>query len=264
MANLCKFKIKIFFPVILILIAFAVLNLVFVQPVEAANQPHKYQIRVDLTENLVFIDVWNSDLQGYAITDHVFLCSPGMYATPTPTGIFTAKPRAIDWTYDPQGTGEWERFRSWGHCYVNGTTTITGAYLFHSIPSTKPEYGYVNQRDIDLMGSRSSHGCVRLWPRQSTWIRKNCDGSRIWIYYGDGNNEKFWRLREDLKQEAPPKELWPNTLITEKTKYIYTYFGDTLEGLAEMAGITADKLIAMNPGIDLTGEIEVGLAIKIK
>ena len=263
MKYLGKFNFKVFFCTILI--AFAVLTFFHMQSAEAAIEPHKYQIRVDLTENLIFIDEWNNDLQAYAATEHVFLCSPGMYATPTPTGTFTARPRAIDWEYDPKGTGEWERFRSWGHCYVNATTTITGAFVFHSPPSSRPDYGYVSQRDIDLMGERSSHGCVRLWPRQSAWIRMNCNGSTVRIYYGPGHNDDLWYLREDLKKEAPPKELWPNTLITEKTKFIYTYFGDTLESLAEMAGISTDRIIELNPDIDLSGQnIKVGLAVKIK
>lgn len=249
-----------------ILIILSALNIFYGHPieVEAAKEPHKYQIRVDLTENLIFIDEWNSDLQTYVITDHVFLCSPGMYATPTPTGTFTARPRAIDWQYDPEGTGEWERFRSWGHCYVNSTTTITGAVVFHSPPSSRPDYNSASQRDIDLMGSRASHGCVRLWPRQSAWIRTNCDGATVKIYYGAGYDDKLWQIRENLKEEAPPKELWPNTVVTENTKYLYTYFGDTLEKLAEMAGISTDDLIELNSDIDLTGDIQVGLAVKIK
>lgn len=261
--RLSNFKFKAF---ILTLCAAATIFSIFsyAQPVEAADMP-KYQIRVDLTENLVFIDVWNDSLQGYAITDHVFLCSPGRYATPTPTGTFTAKPRAIDWQYDPNGTGEWIRFRSWESCYVNGATNITSAIVFHSIPSTRPDYAYVSQTDIDLMGKPSSHGCVRLWPRQSAWIRANCSGATVKIYYGAGHDDKLWNLREALKEEAPPRDMWPNTVVTENTKYIYTYFGDTLEGLAKMAGIESEELIKLNPGLNLEGEtIEVGLAVKIR
>lgn len=236
----------------------------YANPVEAKEQP-KYQIRIDLTENLVFIDEWNENARQYEATEHVFLCSPGRDATPTPTGTFTAKPRVIDWQYDENGTGEWVRFRSWESCYVNGATIITGAILFHSVPSTKPDYGYVEQRDINLMGYQGSHGCIRLWPRQSTWIRENCAGATVKIYYGAGHDDSMWALREDLKKEAPPKELWPNTLVTDKTKFIYTYFNDTLEKLAEMAEISKEDLIELNPDINLKDEsISVGLAVRVK
>ena len=263
MADSKKFGLKGL--ILIILNLFILLNIFYIQPVNAAKEPHKYQIRVDLTENLVFIDEWNADKQAYVATEHVFLCSPGRPATPTPTGTFTAKPRAIDWQYDAAGTGEWERFRSWGHCYVNGTTTIVGAVVFHSPPSSQPNYDSASQREIDLMGSPASHGCVRIWPRQSAWIRANCDGATVKIYYGAGYSDELWYLREDLKQEAPPKEMWPNTVITDKTKYIYTYFGDTLESLSELSGVTVEKLIELNPGMALKGKnIKVGLAVKIK
>ena len=233
-------------------------------PAEAKEQP-KYQIRVDLTENLVFIDEWSVNLKKYVLTEHVFLCSPGKPSTPTPTGTYTAKPRAIDWEYDPNGTGEWSRFRSWPSCYVNSCTNITQAIVFHSIPCTKPDYRYVSQKDIDLMGYTSSHGCVRLWPRQSEWIRKNCGGATVKIYYGPGYNDDLWYLRERLKKEAPKKEMWPNTVITKYTKFIYTYFGDTLASLAEMSGLTTDELIKLNPDLGLKkGSVKTGLAVRIK
>lgn len=263
MLNTKKLKFKTFIALIFSIII-ATIFLSYTQPVEAKEQS-RYQIRVDLTENLVFIDEWNDESQTYTVTEHIFLCSPGKASTPTPTGTFTAKPRAVDWQYDPDGTGEWVRFRSWESCYVNGSTIISGAIYFHSVPCTKPDYAYVSQTDIDLMGSASSHGCVRLWPRQAAWIRENCSGATVKIYYGEGYNDDLWRLRERLKKEAPPKELWPNTVITEKTKFIYTYYGDTLEGLAEMAGITEEELIELNTDLDLLDKsIAVGLAIRIK
>ena len=257
-ADFKKFRVKCFFFLI-----FAVLFAPISQAV-AKEQP-KYQIRVDLTENLVFIDEWNEDSGKYVLTEHVFLCSPGRPATATPTGTFTLKPRAIDWEYDPKGTGEWVRFRSWESCYVNGVSHMTTAIAFHSIPSTRPDYDYVSQNDIDLMGKQSSHGCVRLWPRQAEWIRKNCIGATVKIYYGAGNDDDLWYLRESLKKESPKKEMWPNTVITKKTKFIYTYFGDTPELLAEMADVAVEKLIELNPDVNLKKKtIDTGIAVRIK
>ena len=153
----------------------------YAQPAEAKEQP-KYQIRIDLTENLVFIDEWNPDTQAYAPTEHVFLCSPGRDETPTPTGTFTTWRWPVDKPYDPNGTGEWVRFRSYTSCYVNSVTNITASVAFHSLPCTGTDYKSVSQRDINLMGQVSSHGCIRMWPRQAEWIRINCAGSTVKIY----------------------------------------------------------------------------------
>ncbi|MCL2771744.1 MAG: L,D-transpeptidase family protein [Oscillospiraceae bacterium] len=241
----------------------------YMQPVEAAqtDKVHaKYQIRVDLTENLVFIDEWDSDSQAYVPTEHVFLCSPGKDSTPTPTGTFTTKLWPIDKPYDPDGTGEWVRFRSYASCYVNSVTQITPSICFHSVPYTKPDYKYISLPDMKLMGQPASHGCIRLWPRQAEWIRVNCGvGTTVKIYYGPGYNMDYWNLREALKKEIPTKDSYPNTVVTSQTKFIYTYFGDTLDGLAKMAEISADDLIKLNPDIDLqSGNIAVGLAVRIK
>jgi len=241
---------------VLILFAFA-------QTAEA-KEPPKYKIRVDLTENLVFIDEWDIKLQEYVSTEHVFLCSPGRASTPTPTGTFTAKPRAIDWTYDPAGTGEWIRFRSYASVYVNSATNITQSIVFHSLPSSRPDYHQINQRDLDLMGQPSSQGCVRLLPRQAAWIRANCDGSTVNIYYGAGYNSGFWSLREELRKEVPSKAIYPDMSVTENTKFIYTYFGDTIEKLSDMAEISADKIIELNSDIDFSKGIPAGLAVRIK
>lgn len=261
--NARKSKIAVFLSVVLVA-AFVFSICINTQTLADSKEPHKYQIRVDLTENLVFIDQWNPNSKAYEPTEHIFLSSPGRSATPTLTGTFIAKPRAIDWEYDPNGTGEWVRFRSWASCYVNGVTTIKGAYYFHSVPSTKPDYSYVSQSDIDLLGQVGSHGCVRLWPRQAAWIRENCNGSTIKIYYGEGYDSNLWNLREALKKEAPDKKLWPNTVITENTKYIYTYFGDTYDSLAEMSGLTKEEIGKLNPGLNLKEKVPVGVALKIK
>ena len=259
--------VKSFISAVLVM-SMALVIFPYMQPAEAARvkeQP-KYQIRIDLTENLIFIDGWDSDSKAYVPTEHVFLCSPGIDASPTPTGTFTTWRWSIDKPYDPKGTGEWVRFRSYAACYVNSVTNITSSVAFHSLPCTSTDYKYVSQTDINLMGKVSSHGCIRMWPRQAEWIRVNCGaGTTVKIYYGPGNNMDYWNLREALKKETPPKEIYPNTLVTGETKFIYTYFGDTLNGLAKMAGISADALIKLNPDIDLKAEyIAAGLAVRIK
>ncbi len=232
----------------------------------AADKP-RYTVDVELGNNLVFINEYNPELGYYERTEHVFLASPGVLIgggrSATPVGTYTLR-SLTDNQYSREGT--WYRFRRYASCYVNYVTQISGDYLFHSTPHSAPRYNSINMKNVAEMGQFASGGCVRLWPRQSAWIWSNCNGAKVYIYYGEKTEESN-RLREELMAEMPTYDEWPNTKVLENTKFLYTYPGDTLESLAELSGKTVEQLALLNPNLDfeaLASQIPVGLAVRIK
>lgn len=60
----------------------------------------------------------------------------------------------------------------YGPCYGQYGTSISGNYLFHSMPykTQNPNTVY----DYELLGQKASHGCIRLSAVDAKWIFDNC------------------------------------------------------------------------------------------
>ncbi|MCR5294891.1 MAG: RICIN domain-containing protein [Lachnospiraceae bacterium] len=106
-----------------------------------------------------------------------FYCSPGTSDTPTDMGT--------------RKTGSWYRYRelmgpSYGqyatellaYTYIAGSTYIgwtnNGEY-FHSIACGEQNDHNLDPNVYNLLGTRQSHGCVRLTVRYAYWIYEFCD-----------------------------------------------------------------------------------------
>lgn len=96
----------------------------------------------------------------YTIPVKTFLCSPGADDSPTKPGVYVLYRRHV-WRYMMQ---------VYGH-YCSGFGDGTG-YLFHSVPYLEEENNTLSTRYDDL-GTRASHGCVRLCTRDAKWIFDN-------------------------------------------------------------------------------------------
>lgn len=96
----------------------------------------------------------------YTIPVKTFLCSPGADETPTKPGIYVLYRRHV-WRY---------MMHVYGH-YCSGFGDGTG-YLFHSVPFLEENNATLSRRYDDL-GTRASHGCVRLCTRDAKWIFDN-------------------------------------------------------------------------------------------
>lgn len=107
-------------------------------------------IKVDLSKQVVIVyDAKNRVVKS-------FICSSGAAGSDTPTGTFTVSDRGKSFYSKQLGEGAyyWTRFQ--------------GSYLFHSVPFD--ENGKYEAAEAAKLGTKASHGCVRLATENAKWI----------------------------------------------------------------------------------------------
>lgn len=117
-----------------------------------------YKLEVDYSKNIVTVYA-KGDNGTYNLPVKAFCCSTGE-ATPIGTFYTPAKYR-------------WHELN--GKLYGQWCTRIHGGVLFHSVYY----YSYNNANDLSTsaynkLGTKCSHGCVRLCCRDAKWIYDNC------------------------------------------------------------------------------------------
>ena len=120
----------------------------------------KYKIVVYKGSQIV--TVYASDQNGnYNIPVKSMLCSTGS----------EGKNETICGTYSVRKHYRWQLL--YGPCYGQYCTSFSPSYLFHSLPYSKISPDSVC--DYELLGQKSSHGCIRLCVRDAKWIYEHCD-----------------------------------------------------------------------------------------
>ena len=176
-----------------LLAALAVMTLVVVMTalVTTASAASKYYIVVDLTNQIVTVyDSGNVTESGIV---RQMICTTGKSGTPTPTGTFylPSKSRASE-------RSEWYYFSKY-KCYAKWATRIRGGILFHSVLYSASKKG-PTKASVNALGSKASHGCVRLRVDDAKWIAKNClAGTKCKIYSSGKTNST---LRKKLKSKT--------------------------------------------------------------
>lgn len=88
--------------------------------------------------------------------------------SPTPKGTFEIQNRGDSFynAESKEGANYWTSFKDWG------------VYLFHSVPTNKD--GKYVESEAQKLGTRSSHGCVRLTIPDAKWINTSVpDGMKV-------------------------------------------------------------------------------------
>lgn len=114
--------------------------------------------------------------KGYKIPVKSFLCAPGKT---NKTGTFYTGVTHRYWILFYNSYSQW-------------TKQIHGNILFHTSPYTK----YRNNKSLDVkeynkMGTRASHGCIRLQCVNMKWIYDNCKGKTKVVIYESKNPGPF-------------------------------------------------------------------------
>ena len=138
-----------------------------------------YYITVDLTNQIVTVYDSNNLTESGIVRQ--MICSSGRPGMGTPKGTFTLpkKSRASERT-------EWYYFAS-SHCYAKWATRIKGGILFHSILYNSKK-GNPTAASVNALGTKASHGCVRLKVEDAKWIAMNCPaGTKVKILDGKKN-----------------------------------------------------------------------------
>ena len=156
----------------------------------AAGSP--YRIEVDIQNQITTV---------YRTSDgsvaRQMLCSTGV-RNGTPRGTFRLYTRAST------DRKPWYRISKY-RCYVKYATRIKGHYLFHSLPYRDKTMDSLDPVALSQLGSKASHGCVRLLWEDAKWISDHCpDGTAVRIFdKGESRPEVLERLRgEGDRSEA--------------------------------------------------------------
>lgn len=139
----------------------------------AASTADSYAIEVDVANQITTV-FRRSD--GAIVRQ--MICSTGV-GNCTPLGEFR-----LEATRESTDRQPWYYIVNY-RCYVKYATRITGSILFHSIPYADRDLTSIDENALGQLGSKASHGCIRLNWEDAYWIACNCpDGTRVSIYNG--------------------------------------------------------------------------------
>ncbi|MBQ8161155.1 MAG: peptidoglycan-binding protein, partial [Clostridia bacterium] len=128
---------------------------------QATPEPVPFHITVDVTNQAV--TVYSRDENGeYTVVVRQMICSTGTKKNPSDVGEFVLNGRKTRWCYFP----------TWGD-YAQYWTQINPSIAFHSVIYSRVDTMSLSIKSYRNLGSRASHGCVRLLVNDAKWIYDN-------------------------------------------------------------------------------------------
>lgn len=127
---------------------------------------YQYYLIIDTNAQRVYAYEW--DGAEYKTLSRIMICSTGADATPTPKGVFVSEGPAAKWCYFP----------IYG-CWAQYAYRIEGSIFFHSVLYEEANEATLKKASVDKLGTKASHGCVRLSLEDAKWIYDNCKAGTI-------------------------------------------------------------------------------------
>lgn len=125
--------------------------------------PVPYAITVDVRNQVTI--VYERDADGeFTVPVKRMICSTGLKGTPSDVGDFVLTGRRARWAY----------FSKWGS-HAQYWTRINSNIAFHSVIYNKVDYMALNIKSYNRLGTRASHGCIRLLVSDAKWMYENID-----------------------------------------------------------------------------------------
>ena len=146
----------------------ATLAALFNENAKKALKP--YVLKVSTADQRVYAYAPDRDGE-YTELVRTMKCSTGRNSSPTPTGTFT----------DTAPGARWHFFQKF-NCWAQYAFYIEGDIMFHSVLYNHKD-GKVTQSSVNHLGSKASHGCVRLSVEDAKWIWNNCPANTKVIVY---------------------------------------------------------------------------------
>ena len=153
--------------------------------------PAKYLLMVDVTNQIT--RAFTYDEEGlYTVLVREMICSTGTVKNPTPLGT----------TIMPKKRARWGYFPTWDS-HAQYLTRIDAANDFHSVLYSEPDERTLSVKSFEALGTRASHGCVRLLVSDAKWIYDNCqEGTIITVYEGEYDPEYTMTLKPTLNSST--------------------------------------------------------------
>lgn len=147
----------------------ATLAALFDENAKKALKPYVLKVSIDDQRVYAYAPDANGD---YTDLVRTMKCSTGRSGSPTPTGTFQ----------ESTGPGaRWHYFTKF-NCWAQYAYYIQGDIMFHSVLYGSRE-GKVTQSSVNHLGSKASHGCVRLSVEDAKWVWNNCPSHTKVIVY---------------------------------------------------------------------------------
>lgn len=121
---------------------------------------YKYRVEISISKQRVYVYEWNYG--AYDKLVKTMICTTGAVETPTPLGTFKMGGPC----------GRWYYFKKYD-CWAQYAYRIKGGILFHSVLYSEKDESTLRQGSVNALGSRASHGCVRLKVEDAKWLYNN-------------------------------------------------------------------------------------------
>lgn len=151
----------------------------------------KYKLMVDVTNQIT--RAYTYDQTGeYTVLIREMVCSTGTKQYPTPLGTFIMPKKRARWGFFPQ----WDS-------HAQYLTRIDNENAFHSVLYSTPNESALNVLSFMTLGSRQSHGCVRLTVSDAKWIFENCNAGTIITIFEKGISDQEYPtvLKQAIESE---------------------------------------------------------------
>lgn len=125
----------------------------------------RYKLEVDITNQRVYA---YELIDGQYQKIHDFICSTGL-GNSTPTGVFYETTEPLD---------RWHYFYDF-ECWAQYAWRVIGPYYFHSVIYSERDESSLRWSSVNNLGSKASHGCIRLEVAAAKWIYENCEAGTI-------------------------------------------------------------------------------------
>ncbi len=184
--------------------------------VDAACTPRPTPVPT-LPPYYVVVDVQNQATLVYGLDENgeyttlvkQMVCSTGKVGTPSDVGDWVTDGRRAQWAF-------FSLYNSHGRYW----TKINENIAFHSVVYTEVDNMALSVKSYNMLGSRASHGCIRLLVSDARWIYENIrEGTTVHITEDLPADEE---LRYAIKAPALNRALmWPATTPVPTVAPVY-------------------------------------------
>lgn len=228
------------------------------------EDPDQYYILLDLRNQIV--TVFERDESGeYTKVVRRFLCSSGRTdvdeadpedeATPTPRGIWKIG-----------GRERFGKFVNFNGAYARYWVQIVGSIYFHSLLFSRRSIDALERQPYSDMGSKVSHGCVRLYVEDAKWLYYYaCPGTTIEIS-ADEPADKAIRRALKSKLSFAEYNAFQKTITDDSPELPNPHVWVTVEGarLRKGSGNTFQSVARLLVGDELEVLIESEVWLKVR
>ena len=133
----------------------------FSDDMKIAEKPiYPYKIEISISKQKVYVYAWHYG--SYSKLVKTMTGTTGTTETPTPLGTFKMGGPC----------GRWYFFKKFD-CWAQYASRIVGGILFHSVIYSEKDEATLRKSTVNALGTRASHGCVRLSVENAEWIYRN-------------------------------------------------------------------------------------------